>query len=639
MAGDLVRFEDFELDPRSYRLSCSGRLLKLERIPMELLLLLVERRGQLVTREEIIEKLWGKNVFLDTENAINTAIRKIRQVLRDDPAQPRFVQTVTGSGYRFIAPAAEVSASAPQERGDAMHAAPAAAVPTRAHVPNRRNLHSWKVIAPLLVVLGASVLGLGYLVRSNLSSKSVPAHGRVMLAVLPFRNLSDDPEQEYFSDGLTEETITDLGELSPQELGVIARTSAMAYKNTKKSASQIGRELGVDYLLEGSVRREGGRVRISAQLIRAKDQTHVWARNYDREMRDFLGVQIALGEAISRQVQVSLTPERELKESKTRPANPEAYDDFLKGRYYLNKFTVDGVNKSVELFQQAIEKDPGYSQAYAGLAESYELLKDFSVLPPAEAYPKSEAAARKAVELDGGNSEARSALAWQMLLYDRDLAGGEREFQLAIELNPSNADAHDGYAMYFAARGELDQTMAEIKRARELDPLSMIIGVDVARVLFYARQYDQAVQQLHATLDLDPDFPAAHWFLAKVYEQEAMYEEAYEEDFKSQTLGGGVSESVREIQNIHAKSGWKGAREKHLATMLDSRSKGEIVPAYDLAEECLVLGKRKQTLDWLEKAVDERSSQVIFLKVDPRFDSFRSDLRFQALLSRLGLAP
>jgi len=630
MAGERVRFEDFELDPRAYHLQRFGRSLKLERIPTELLLLLVERRGQLVTREEIIERLWGKNVFLDTDNAINTAIRKIRHTLRDDPEQPRFVQTVTGSGYRFIAPVAEAS-SRPISAAEIARAQGPVSAP--------QSRYSLRVVIPLAAVLALIVLGTGYLIRARFSLRSAPAHGRVMLAVLPFENLSNDSDQEYFSDGLTEEAITDLGRLSPERLGVIARTSAMAYKHTSKRASQIGQELGVDYLLEGSVRREGERVRISAQLIRVKDETHVWAQSYDRDMRDFLAVQNELGEAIAGQVQVSLTPEQKLEQTKTRRINPEAYDDYLKGLYFWNRFTPGSLKKSVDLFQQAIEKDPGYAQAYAGLSESYGVLMDWGVLPRAEAYPKSEAAARKAVELDSGNSEAHSALGWQMLLYDRDWSGAEREFRRAIQLNPSNADAHEGFAYYFAVYGRFDESIAEMKKARELDPLSLLANVESAKMLIYARRYDQALQQLHFTLDLDPGFHATHYFLFQVYLAKGMYEEAYQEFLKQYPAGGQFSELMADVRNAHAKSGWKRALQKYLAIRLELRSKGVLLSSWDLALLSAALGNKEQTLDSLQKAADERFGQVIFVKVDPLFDSLRSDPRFQDLVRRLGLPP
>lgn len=635
MDGRLLKFEGFELDPRTYHLQRAGRSLKLERIPMELLLLLVERRGQLVTREEIIEKLWGKNVFLDTDNAINTAVRKIRQVLKDDRERPRFVQTVTGKGYRFLAPLMEESAAAVSDDAlDVQHPSASPSEQMHAPVSSRRNWYSSKFVALLVAVVVAGVIAT-YLVRPHMFPKAASPHNRVMLAVLPFQNLNDDPTQEYFSDGLTEETITDLGELTPEKLGVIARTSSMAFKHTSKTVGQIGHELAVDYVLEGSVRRQGRQVRISAQLIRVQDQTHIWAQMYDRETEDLLGVQNELGEAIAQHIQMSLRPEQKLERSKIAHSDADAYDDYLRGRYFWNQFTDEGTRKSVQLFQQAIEKDPSSAQAYAGLAGAYQNLLDFSLSPPAEANPKAEAAARKAVELDSGNSQAHATLGWQLLAYDRDFAGAEREFRRAIELNASNADAHDGYASYLAALGQFDQSVAEARTAREVDPLSPIVNSEVGHMLFYARQYSQAARELHAAV-IYPGFPAAHYFLSRVYEAQGMYEEAYLEGFKLQTLEG-VSPPMIEIREIHAKSGWKGAYQKALTIMLHERSAGKYVSAYDIAETYLALGDDDQTLAWLQKAADEHANQVIHLNVDPRYERLRFNPRFQDLLRNLHL--
>lgn len=372
MPADLVKFgEGLELDRACYELRRSGRALKLERIPLDILFLLVERRGQLVSREDIIEKIWGKDVFLDTDSSINGAIRKIRHALKDDPENPAFVQTVTGKGYRFIALVTE--AAVPNPEGDVKKielpkpiALEAPATPATCQEP-RRSSTSWPwviTIAVLIVVVLAVSI---YELRLRTQSQSTASQGRVMLAVLPFANLSNDPEQEYFSDGLTEETITDLGELNPERLGVIARTSAATYKHTNKTIAQIGRELGVDYILEGSVRREGGSARITAQLIRVKDQVHLWAHNYDRETGGLLALQNELGSAIAQQVQVKLTTLYGVRLVNKYSPNPEAYELYLKGRFYLRQRTFDAMDKSIEYFQRSIEKDPALRWPTQGL--------------------------------------------------------------------------------------------------------------------------------------------------------------------------------------------------------------------------------------------------------------------------------
>jgi len=625
MIGDVVKFEEFELDLRTHHLVRSGHVVKLERIPMELLVLLVEHQGQLITREHIVEKLWGKDVFLDTDNAVNTAVRKVRHALQDEIEQPRFLQTVSGRGYRFIARVTVPDAPAAEDGTAGLPTAKPKPLPLSTEVPGRRIPSSWKVAATLLATLGISIAAGVLLVRWHQSRKA--SEKRVMLAVLPFLNLSDDPEQEYFSDGLTEETITDLGELSPEKLGVIARTSSMAYKHTDKNASQVGWDLGVDYILEGSVRRDAERVRISVQLIRVADQSHIWAQSYDHDIRDILRVQAELGDAITHQVQLKLSAGKNLARSEVRLVPPEAYDLYLRGLYAWNQFTPASLRKSTDYFQQAIKSDPNYAQAYAGLAESYGVLMDWNKLPPVEAYSKSEAAARRAVELDSGNSEAHSALGWQLLSYDRDYAGAEQEFERAIALNSSNADAHDGLANYFAIRGQFEQSVAEVRRARDLDPLSLIMNSDLGKMLFYARRYDEAIQQLRFTLDLHPDAFAPHYVLWMLYQAEGHPKEADTEFFKM--TAGGINPAMTEIQRTHARLGWKGAWQKLLATKL--------VTSWDIAGVSLVASDRNQTLALLQRAADDRLSQVIFLGVDPRFDGLRSDPTFQVLLQHLGL--
>jgi TolB-like protein/DNA-binding winged helix-turn-helix (wHTH) protein len=427
MPADVVKFGDgLELDRNSYELRRAGRALKLERIPLDILFLLVERRGQLVTRDDIIGKIWGKDVFVDTDSSINGAIRKIRQVLKDDPENPVFVQTVTGKGYRFIAAVTEAEFPAHKSGGKNLEFSntitqePSTLL--AAGQERRVALTSWPWVASLavllVVVLAAAIFGLRLRARSQTASEH-----RVMMAVLPFANLSNDPEQEYFSDGLTEETITDLGELNPERLGVIARTSAAAYKHTNKTIAQIGRELGVDYILEGSVRREGGVARISAQLIRVKDQVHLWAHNYDRETGGLLALQNELGRAIAQQVQVKLAPPSGGGSTNKYAPNPEAYELYLKGRFYLNQRTYAEIDKSTEYFQRCIEKDPGFALGYAGLADSY--LAN-TIRSPQDFDPKAKAAAARALELDGDLAEAHAALGAEKADFEYDWPGAER---------------------------------------------------------------------------------------------------------------------------------------------------------------------------------------------------------------------
>lgn len=573
----IIRFGPFEADLHAGELRRQGLRIKLQEQPFQILAMLLERPGNVVTREELQKKLWPTDTFVDFDHGLGSAINKLRQALGDSAENPRYIETLPKRGFRFIAVVERGTRGAPQ--------------------------------------------------------------GKVMLVVLPFENLSRDPEQEFFSDGMTEEMITQLGGLEPQRLGVIARASAMQYKHSTKSAAQIGGELGVDYLLEGSARRAGGRVRITAQLIQVRDETHVWAESYEGDLRDILKLQREVAAAVAREIQLKLTPQQQARLGQTRPVNPEAHEAYLKGCFFWNKFTVEGLLRSQEYFKEAIDKDREYAPAYAGLATSYALQGNLSVLPPQEAYPKSKAAAARAIQLDETVSLAHSALGWPTMFYDRDWAGAEREFKRAIEINPSNAGAHQGHAFCFVVREQFDQALVEIQRAREFDPLSLIINSDVGFVEVFARQYDQALKQLQRTLEMDPNFPPTHSVLSYVYEAKGLFREANAEDLKAGDFLRRNSSWVAEIQKAYDTSGWKGSWRKRLELMLAAQAKGEHIPPYWLAMTYIRLGERQKALGWLEQAVEERFYLVVFLKVDPQFDSLRDEPRFHALLRRIGLPP
>jgi TolB-like protein/DNA-binding winged helix-turn-helix (wHTH) protein len=603
---------------------------------MELLLLLVERRGELVTRESIIERIWGKDVFLDTDSSINAAIRKIRQALKDDPERPLFVQTITGKGYRFVAPVENYDLrpldkkKVELEKTSRSEETPQGSSPSQ--VASRRS--SW--VLPLVGVMVLILAGGAYFLRSRARSKTAYSQERVMLAVLPFANLSNDPEQEYFTDGLTEETITDLGELNPQRLGVIARTSAMAYKNTNKTVNQIGHELGADYVLEGSVRREGGTARITAQLIRVSDQSHIWAHNYEREVGGILALQNELGRAIAQQIQVKLTPLHSGEASNRNTTNPDAYDLYLKGRFYLGKRTDDGIEKGIEYFKQSIEKDPGFALGYAGLADSYLAL---TISSPQDFFPMARAAASRALELDEGLAEAHAALGAEKAGFEYDWAGAEQEFKRAIELNANCADAHFYYSWYLLTPlGRSEEAIAEMNRALELDPLSGIYNTVLGLSYYYARQYDQALQQFNKTLTLDPDFFIAPFHLAWLYSQLGQYPEAITELTKGRLLRGDdhakVAADEMALRKAVAAQGaagfWHEIRKWNEG---DYPNVGE----FDVPQAYARLGEKEKAMVSLERNFEKRAPLVTLLKVDPALDTLHSDPRFEDLLRRMNL--
>ena len=466
-----------------------------------------------------------------------------------------------------------------------------------------------------------------------------------MLAILPFQNLSNDPRQEYFSDGLTEETITDLGQLSPEHLGVIARTSAMAYKHTDKSVGQIGRELGVDYILEGSIRREGGKARVSAQLIRVSDQTHLWAQSYDRDMQDLLDVQNDLGRAIAEQVRANLTPQRQIELSKKHMVNPEAYDLYLKGRFYWNQRTPDAIKESIGYFQQATDRDSNFALAYAGLADAYNISNIIGPVSPRDSFPQAKAAAMRAILLDPSLAEAHAALGMEKSHYEFDFPGAEKEFLKALEVNPNSTYAHLFYSNCFLMpMGRQAQAIAENKRALELDPLSLPINNFMGMTYIFAADYGNAYRQFQHTIAMDPSFPLAHEYFAWLLTTMGRYDEAIKEHEKSEVLVGSSPEEAAAEATVMLRAfesgGEKGFWQKHLDLDLAAmKQPGSYVPSSTLAADYALAGENDKAFALLDKAYDEREGQSLtLLKVDPSFKNLRSDPRFSALLRKIGLA-
>ena len=575
-----VLFREFELDLGRCELSRCGRAVKLERIPMELLMLLVERREELVTREEIAAKLWGETVFLDSDSSINTAILKLRRVLKDNPQRPVFIKTVSGRGYRFIGPV------------------------TRKEDTSGR-------------------------------AGTVPSP-RVMIAVLPFQDLSPQPEQEYFSDGLTEETISNLGRCNPEALGVIARTSSMAYKRTEKGIGQIGRELGVDLVLESSVRREGQRVRISSQLIRVSDQTHLWAATFDREGTSFLGIQDELGRAIAGQVQVKLTNPTAAS-AQSSPRNREAYDFYLRGRYYWNQLTPPAIRQAISYFEQAVAVDPDYALAWSGMADCYSMLPITCDAPALEILPKALAAAWRAVELDERSAEAHTSVGTVKVWMDWDWRGAEIALRRALELNPSYVQAHRYYACLLSHTGRHDEAAAEMDRARALDPLSPIMHALSGHLRYHAGDYQGARAHLSDALAIKPDLWIVHTFLGRVYECQGHLDMAMAAFEKAFTLsGGGATEPIAFRARMEALSGNRAAAEAALRMLQDVATR-KYVPPYNIAMIYAGLGDWDSALDWLEKGLEERDVRLVFLKVEPRWNPLRDQRRFRNLLQRLQL--
>ena len=609
------------IDLSRYQLTVDGRRVKLERQPMELLIFFAQRKGELVTREVIVEKLWGKDVFVDVDRSINAAVRKIRSALRDDPAEPKFLETVVGKGYRLIGELEVVGAS-PASGDDSVQAA------ERTRAVSHGERHSYRVA--LALFLTAALLSAAFALWRWRSAQNSQASSIHSIAVLPLANLSGDPSQDYFADGMTEELTTDLGKIS--SLKVISRTSAQRYRGSNKSAPEIAHELKVDAIVEGSVIRSGNKVRITTQLIDAVHDRHLWAEDYERDIGDVLSVQSTVALEIARQVRTHLTSAEQQRLEQHALVNPDAYDAYLRGRYSQTTQRPDSLKEGLPAFQQAIDLDPTYAPAYAGLADTYSLLANYSVLPPSEAFPQAEAAARKAVQLDPASAEAHTALAYPEHHYTWDWAAAEHEYKTAISLNPSYPTAHLRYAEFLSTVGRHDEAIAEVHRALELDPLSIVYGNNLGRFLYHARRYDEAIQVLNQNLGLDPKRVYGRFHLAMCYDAKGMYPEAQEQFQRiASSTGGhpGVSEA-----HLYATMG-ESAKARAIVAQL-RRDAGDS-DWFFIAGVYAALGEKNEAFACLEKAREKHDFFLVFLKVHPYMDPLRADPRYSTLLREIGL--
>ena len=683
MPSTLVRFGEFELDPAKYELLREGQPVKLERLPMELLILLVESRGTLVTREVIIEHLWGKDVYRETERGINTAINKLRSVLCDDPRQPRYLQTIIGKGYRFIAevqidtseepallppPPVAISTAVKLDSNSAQLLvgsepsildmgqldAPFAEPPTtdrierpmppgtaevtplplpaqqtvaasEAQNSNRRKFQ----LALLTVVAVALGLTLGYFLVGR-GARRVPEKVQ-SIAVLPLLNLSQDSEQDYLVDGMTDQLITDLARASP--LRVISRTSTMQYKGTRKSLPEIAEELNVDAIVEGSVLPSQNNVRITAQLLDARKDRHLWAQSYERSSQDLLAMQDEVARDIVHEIVETLHPASY--GTHEQRVNPEAYDQYLHGRFLWNRRTLGDLEKSIDYYRQAIQLAPDFAPAYVALGNAYAVISIRGGPPPSVSYPRAREAAEKALQLDASLAEAHALLAEVKVNYDHDWDGGEKEFRQAVELNPNYATAHQWYAEYLASMKRLQEAQAEIDKAAMLDPLSLIINATRGETRYLARDPNSAIKVcLHAE-ELYPNFAEIYLCLGKAYEQQKQFSEADSSFKRAADLSVGNPGPLLMQAHAYALSG-----RKDLATVAIDRSfssKHGYISNSDVAAVYCAMGQPSQATTWLEKANVNREEGLNRLAVEPLFDGCRQDPRFQALIRQLGL--
>ncbi|MGA8502288.1 MAG: winged helix-turn-helix domain-containing protein [Candidatus Sulfotelmatobacter sp.] len=633
MSESQYRFAEFQLDCASFELRRQGRAQKsehisLERIPMELLILLLERQGSVVTRQEIVDRLWGKDVFVDTEHGINTAIHKIRQALRDDPEQPRFILTVSGKGYRFVA-----------ERSSTNGSSSIAAPPTEAMVPPLPTATPATELAPapkhrfrlaavtaliLLVVAGILIAVNAGGMRARLfpSTRAAQIHS---IAVLPLANLSGDSSQDYFADGMTDELITALAK--NRSLRVVSRTSAMRYKAVQRPVREIARELGVDGILEGSVSRNANRVHMTVQLIYAPTDTHVWAESYDRDFNQAFSLPEELSQTVAKEVKTAILPA-----PGQRYINPEAHDAYLRGR----DFWFDGDNThSLVYFRKAIQLQPDYAAAWSGIADSYGKFAITSERPVQEVAAEFEAAARKAVALDDSSSEAHCSFAAWYFFLAWDLPHADAESRRATELDPNYSEAHHLRSYVLAAMNRPEQSLQEAKRAIELDPFRTPWGLGYAYI--QTRQIDAAINELRMRDQAYPDDVGTIFYLSEAYWLKGIGKESAEKLEKGLELMDDP-EKADEIHRAFQRGGQKAVAQWRVESD-KTRVRREYISSYFHARSYAYLGDRNAVLKFLDLAYHERSPLLILIQNEPIFDFVHSDPRYHALVGKLGLTP
>ncbi|MGC2476660.1 MAG: tetratricopeptide repeat protein [Candidatus Sulfotelmatobacter sp.] len=635
LTSNLYEFGEFRLDPQNRVLRRAGTTVPLTPKAFDVLLLLIQNAGRIVTKDELMKAVWPDS-FVEESNLTQT-IFMVRKAL-DESSDQRYILNVQGRGYRFLLPITKTTDHAKEI--ETLVPAPQLEPPHLQLDTRPRRIKDWKLAVVATAVAAVLISGAAIW---RWRSRHIPPEqpDKITLAVLPFENFTGDPSQEYFSDGLTEEMISHLGNLDPAHLGVIARTSVMHYKHSQASIPQIGEDLGVKYVIEGSVRRDSERVRITAQLIQVKDQSHLWAREYDRDLGHLLELQEEIAREVANEIEFSLSGRRPIEAARegTTPVpgaqSYEAYDLYLKGRYFWNKRTGEGFRQAADYFQQAIHKDPNYGEAYAGLADTFGLMSTWYVGPQNELMPKARTAALRALELDESLAEAHASLALIKENYDYDWPGAEREFRRAIQLNPQYATAHQWYAESLSWQGRFQEALAESEQARRLDPLSPIIGSDHASILYYSRQYDAALKQIRSVLELDPNFEHAQGEMVPSYLQMGRYDEAID----------AINHWPEHERGLWPWA-WKAAIYGRAGRPEEARralAKLEQVPASQTGLPAILLvaysgtGQKERVLELLEKAYSEHSNVVMQIKVDPMYDTMRSDPRFQDLLRRIGL--
>jgi TolB-like protein/Tfp pilus assembly protein PilF len=561
----IVRFGPFELDQAAGELRKQGARIRLQEQPLQVLHILLETPGKLITRDELQRRIWPSDTFVDFDHGINNAIKRLREALGDTAETPCYIETLPRRGYRFI----------------------------------------------------GKIENAGQRFRS--------------LAVLPLENLSRDPEQEYFAEGLTEALITTLAKIG--ELRVASRTSSMIYKGTRKSLKEIARELDVDALVEGTVLREGNRVRITAQLIDPPRDAHLWAESYERDLRSVLALQSEVAQAIAKEVKIKLTPQEQIQIAQAPDVNPVAYEAYLKGRYYWNRRSGQSLGKCIECFRQAIGADPNYAAAYSGLADGLSVSALWSLLPPSNGCCKAKELAQHAIDIDSSLAEAHTSLAWSITYSDYDFVIAEREFERAIELNPKYATAHQWFGFVLAFQGRYEEGYTESVRAIRLDRDSAVMHWGLGFVCWCARRYEDSIEHCNRALELDSAFTSAYWQLGLIHLAKRMYEPAVAFLKKADELSPDAPIIVGYRAAVHAAAGDMQALAE-VMNRLNKIANQRYVSPYLIARIHASVDRTK-ALEWLERGYQQRAEWMVLIKTESGFDAMRSELRFQDLMQRM----
>jgi TolB-like protein/DNA-binding winged helix-turn-helix (wHTH) protein len=640
---------EYRLEPDKRLLSLNGEPVRLTNKPFQVLLYLIEHRDRLVSRNELLDRFWeGKDVYDVTLTKCTGAIRK---ALSDSSESPRFIETRYAEGYRYIGPLDERSAQAgtsfvevdrtrevrivleEEIQTTPIEAEERFGVETLARPLASRKTNQFA--RPIVLTLALTIIVLVTVAAILHFSRAGAESGTQVIrsiAVLPLKNLTEDPAQDYFSDGMTESFISELSRI--QGLKVISRASVFALKGKDIDPREVGKLLAVEAVLEGNVRKSDDRVRVAARLVSTKDGRVLWnSETYNRPLGDIFALQDEIACSVVAGLRVKLCVEGEARKRYTD--NVEAYQAYLKGRYFLNKRTREGITKGIEYFQRASEIDANYALAYAGLADSYQKAVWFMNSPPDPLMEKARVAARRALELDETLTEAHVAMA-AAYYGDWNLSSSVRETELAIRLNPGSADAHHAHAYSLITVGRPDEAISEARQALELDPLDVVMSVDVGEILLYARHYDEAIEALKTAIEMDSTRVNAHADLARAYEQERMYMEAFAEEIKSEELAGASLEAIAALKEGYVSSGMSGFWHKRLV-LYKQRSRRSYLPPFHSAVAYARIGEKDHALDCLMRAYAERSPLLMGIGFLSEFDSLRSDARFSDLLRRVGL--